>query len=164
MHFAGLQKEIAMVNRVGQAVVVAAACILAASALAAVKRQSNANGIVCLTNLKQVGLAIAIYTQDYDDILPFTSKQPVMQSMLWPYSKNKFLFSCPDSKTAYKYNSALFGKKNGKKLGYPLKKVKSPATTVSVYDPVAHSDGSWGVVFVDGHGKRLPKLSSLAVK
>ncbi len=59
----------------------------------------------CLSNMKQIGLAIRMYTQDYDEVLPMRRTCPGAwcargcdanwKHMLFPYIKNWDLFKCP---------------------------------------------------------------------
>src|SRR5438874_13690723 len=52
----------------------------------------------CMSNCKQIGLAIMQYTQDYDEVFPmavrddWTGSWPVL---VQPYAKNTALFRCP---------------------------------------------------------------------
>lgn len=61
----------------------------------------------CRTNLRQLGMALAMYAQDYEDRLP-----PVTgwQAGLYPYYKNPHFEVCPsrsDVTPGYAYNSLL---------------------------------------------------------
>jgi prepilin-type N-terminal cleavage/methylation domain-containing protein/prepilin-type processing-associated H-X9-DG protein len=62
----------------------------------------------CLSNLRQLGLGFKMYAQDNDEFYPlqnfsgWTVKQPQMLDSLYPYVKNKGIFSCPNY-------AALFG-------------------------------------------------------
>ena len=69
---------------------------------------------VCTSNVRQIGLAIKMYVQDYDENYPifyaYNTQDPVTSARAWagdpphkgvelllqPYSKNKDLFKCPD--------------------------------------------------------------------
>ncbi len=58
----------------------------------------------CLSNLKQLGLALAAYSQDYDETMP-PSQLPSFganvswPTMLFPYVKNEGVFVCPSGET-----------------------------------------------------------------
>src|SRR5579862_7341521 len=79
--------------------------------------RGSARSIVCVSNLRQIGLAIKMYDQDYDDFYPWavdpTDKytpqiwnqfpafqaqipfMPFLQDVLQPYIRSKQLFACP---------------------------------------------------------------------
>ena len=69
------------------------------------RARENARRASCLTNLKQIGLASAQYTQDYDGWIVaarIDSKNPVNDpgeptyaDRLYPYVKNNQIFLCP---------------------------------------------------------------------
>ncbi len=69
--------------------------------------QEKNNAILCLSNMKQIGLAVQMYEQDYDEHLmlghegPLTNKYGQVGTAWWqyevmPYVKNLGLFTCPD--------------------------------------------------------------------
>lgn len=81
-------------------VVIAIIAILAAMLLPALKTaREKARGVVCTSNLKQLGLGMLMYIQDYNGILPPTYYMPVSStSMTWrglilPYVSGD-VFSC----------------------------------------------------------------------
>lgn len=85
-------------------VVIAIIAILAAMLLPALERaRDNAKRAACLSNLKQIGLAIFMYAQDYDRRFPIygegTGVGPGQSiSLLVPsYVKETLLFICPAS-------------------------------------------------------------------
>ncbi len=61
----------------------------------------------CQSNLKQVGNAVLMYTQDYDEVMPFNpwdgasgnpfqpAHQRTMAHNIYPYVKNTQVFRCP---------------------------------------------------------------------
>jgi prepilin-type N-terminal cleavage/methylation domain-containing protein/prepilin-type processing-associated H-X9-DG protein len=92
-------------------VVIAIIAILAAILFPVfAQAREKARAISCLSNLKQAGLAYAMYTQDYDETTP-CQVTPVSQrdahnyfavtggywyNLIEPYIKNYQLFLCPD--------------------------------------------------------------------
>jgi len=83
----------------------------------------------CLSNVKQMGLALTMYSQDYDDRLPAGA---TWMGCINPYLKNERVFRCP----------ALLGDDRNR-FGYAfysdlsevnLSSVKAPANVWMVYD------------------------------
>lgn len=92
-------------------VVIAIIAILAAILFPVfAQSREKARATACLSNCKQTGLALTMYTQDYDETVPSvdktqvigldgqTSKQIYMNwtALLQPYVKNWNMFICPD--------------------------------------------------------------------
>src|SRR5881394_285952 len=82
-------------------VVIAIIAILAAILFPVfAQAREKARGISCLSNLKQSGLAYAMYTQDYDETTPLQkSNDPnsgYWYNLIQPYVKNWQLMLCPD--------------------------------------------------------------------
>src|SRR5690606_21073667 len=70
------------------------------------RARENARRTSCLSNLKQIGLGIMQYVQDYDETYPLThydrtpgdsTTRYYWWSMLQPYIKSTQVFSCPSS-------------------------------------------------------------------
>src|SRR3979490_783910 len=92
-------------------VVIAIIAILAAILFPVfAQAREKARAISCLSNMKQIGLAIGMYTQDYDEMLPLAySLQGGWYNVVNPYIKNgvdtslvwnavgtKGVWHCPD--------------------------------------------------------------------
>jgi len=90
-------------------VVIAIIAILAAILMPVfAQAREKARQTVCLSNNKQIGLAVQMYTQDYDENLPYSGvygpNHPVFQQgygwamwviLLDPYIKNRGVWACP---------------------------------------------------------------------
>ncbi len=61
--------------------------------------RAKARAIACLSNSRQLGLAVAQYVMDYDEVLPlvsFPSKANTWTATVQPYTKNQAILRCPD--------------------------------------------------------------------
>lgn len=78
------------------------------------KAREKARQSSCLSNVKQIALAVMSYAQDYDEMMPiscgYTSITTVLQDDAWPndwwqevapYVKNTQIFACPSASTKY---------------------------------------------------------------
>ena len=72
--------------------------------------------VSCMSNLKQIGLGLIQYTQDYDEKYQILTTQQGWVGALQPYVKNTRLFQCPsekesgaDNATDYWFNQRLAG-------------------------------------------------------
>lgn len=103
-------------------VVVAIIAILAAMLLPALQgAREKGRQAVCISNLKQLGLAIQMYAQDSDDFLPFASISTTgcafvgsygikaWPVMLWPtYIKDPKVFNCPSKNNSRRTGTQAF--------------------------------------------------------
>ncbi|PQV64880.1 prepilin-type N-terminal cleavage/methylation domain-containing protein [Abditibacterium utsteinense] len=86
-------------------VVIAIIAILAAILFPVFGRaRENARKISCLSNMKQIGLGVLQYTQDYDERLPMrqydgspNGDANTWRRVIFPYVKSTQLFSCPSN-------------------------------------------------------------------
>ena len=129
-------------------VVIAIIAILAAILFPVfAKAREKARQSSCLSNVKQIGLAIMQYAQDYDEIMPYASAwgTPVRNWNLWldPYVKNAQIFACPSNTTyplGYGWNYQNFGYwSSGSSTFYnnpgcALGNIKQPADTIIIGD------------------------------
>ena len=92
-------------------VVIAIIAILAAILFPVfAKAREKARQSSCLSNVKQIGLAVLSYCQDYDELLPRTAiavngSNYGWQTLVHPYVKNDQIFTCP-SKSSIVWKSA----------------------------------------------------------
>jgi prepilin-type N-terminal cleavage/methylation domain-containing protein/prepilin-type processing-associated H-X9-DG protein len=97
-------------------VVIAIIAILAAILFPVfAKAREKGRQAVCVSNLKQLGVAAYMYVQDYDEILLMTAYQPpsgtgqppstspIWSAIVAPYVKNTQIFVCPDAANGGRY-------------------------------------------------------------
>jgi prepilin-type N-terminal cleavage/methylation domain-containing protein/prepilin-type processing-associated H-X9-DG protein len=112
-------------------VVIAIIAILAAILFPVFARaREKARQTSCLSNLKQMGLGILMYVQDYDERFPISrgryTNDPNVPRGYWihaimPYAKNQQMFECPSdsSPTSATYNSVTVPASYGYNLCLP---------------------------------------------
>ena len=147
-------------------VVIAIIAILAAILFPVFSRaREQARSAACLSHAKQIGLALAMYAQDWDEVLPIqiipchwgvygaqgNPYGPLMWTeQLYPYVKNWQVFSCPSaSQTCTEWNACCYPGAAGR----PQNNVATwnPATGAACnygYNEAIMHDGwvpTWGV-------------------
>ena len=138
-------------------VVIAIIAILAAILFPAFARaRENARRASCQSNLKQIGLGVVQYIQDYDNAFPLTTAvsqtQVAATSPLQPYLKSIQLFVCPSDSAAansYAENATVFTA-----TGLNESAIVSSATLPMAFDNIQnrHFEGV-NIAYVDGHVK-----------
>src|SRR5689334_16181878 len=100
-------------------VVIAIIAILAAILFPVFARaREQARKTTCLSNMKQIGLSLGMYLQDYDEVFPpgglkvweVTKKtdRNLLAVQLQPYTKNLQIFHCPSDSGWDKYKPTVF--------------------------------------------------------
>ena len=102
-----------------------------------------------VSNLKQLGLGLMQYVQDWDETLPSMKDAATVKTALLPYVKNEQLFMQPDTKRPYRPNASLSKRS--------LASFDNPATMVVLYEDAPEPDNTRAVAFLDGHVKRVPE-------
>jgi len=135
-------------------VVIAIIAILAAILFPVFGRaRENARKSSCASNLKQLGLAAQMYSQDFDEILPrIYVNDPSSKSwaqIIQPYVKSTQAFNCP-SYSDINYDGTFYSEKlaygmnarfdpfysSSQNIGIPLARVSKPSETVLFTDGV----------------------------
>ena len=136
-------------------VVIAIIAILAAILFPVfAQARAKARQTACLSNEKQMGNALMMYAQDYDETLPFggyypwgANKQsdvtnPIWMDMIFPYVKNTQVFTCPSFEgdgskhEQYVYQAPDFSKARATQFGtYALNNAYAAMKAVSAHGP-----------------------------
>ena len=141
-------------------VVIAIIAILAAILFPVFQKvRENARRTACLSNLKQIGLAIVQYNQDADEKMPpgydVYGRGNGWAGQVYGYIKSVAVFHCPDDSGVFVYGSsyginsnfAIASKTTPANAGAPngqaLAAFNSPAKTVMLFE-VATSGGQYG--------------------
>ncbi len=161
-------------------VVIAIIAILAAILFPVFARaRENARRSSCSSNLKQIGLGVLQYTQDYDEKYPLWCTLPIGNANGWagaiqPYVKSAQLFQCPSETNGpsaditligysdYFYNTNV-GPSGG---GVSLSKLDSPTLTIMNGDggyQGALSRSSAGTCRSNGTATNIPNATSTGV-
>ncbi|AIE87366.1 hypothetical protein OP10G_3998 [Fimbriimonas ginsengisoli Gsoil 348] len=108
----------------------------------------RADETVTVSNMKQVALSLVMYTNDYDDVLPYAQGTHAVQYVTYPYLKNIKAWETRNPNGGeFRFNLAVGG------VSMPA--FEAPAETPMVYESKAWPDGKRTVGFLDGHVKRV---------
>ena len=123
------------------------------------KAQGDAKVTVVLSDMKQIALAVIMFTSDFDDKVAFD--QSNMKAKLAPYLKNDKIWNDADGKPMdVRINPALVGKK--------MTSVSQPANCVLLSigpkDKLVYVGGKTPIAFLDGHVKYYTKETISTVK
>ncbi len=143
-------------------VVIAIIAILAAILFPVfAKAREKARTSSCQSNLKQIGTAIAMYVQDYDETWPYMwmnipgvitgSNYITWADFIQPYVKNYQLLQCPSKQytqaqmayTTTPFSYAFNGSPGGFNGGAKEANIAAPAETIDVFDGWGSMDVFW---------------------
>ncbi|MBM3471895.1 MAG: DUF1559 domain-containing protein [Armatimonadetes bacterium] len=145
-------------------VVIAIVAILAAILFPVFARaREKARQTACLSNVKQLSLAITMYTQDYDEMLLPSRQGNVNNALIWPayllpYLKNTQVFICPSAANQSQYGQVWQDRgplslglnrdleDRNTNVAYSLSVFQEPATNILLADstPAPTGTGSGG--------------------
>jgi len=123
---------------------------------ALVNARQTALDVASESNLKQLGVAVFIYSQDYDEKFPPATSAAAFKKALLPYIKSEDAFIQPRTKQPYLPNPWLSSKN--------ATVVANPTEFVLAYEAGPAPDGKRAVVYVDGHVKRIPETEWPQIK
>ncbi len=131
-------------------VVIAIIAILAAILFPVfAQAKESAKKSVCLSNVKQIGLAIQMYGADYDDTLvpdamaasPFSFTAVQVNALLDPYIKNRGVWKCPSYPTletnrtiGMNWNIGRYIVAGGSTVPYTFSDFQFPAELIAMSD------------------------------
>ena len=108
------------------------------------RARENARRASCMSNLKQMGLGMTMYVQDYDETFPARyyvngGTTEYWWNLLQPYTKSSQLFQCPSSPfgtsvTNGQYGANYYVVKNYNQALLKLSAIQSSATTYMLMD------------------------------
>lgn len=127
-----------------------------------------------VSNLKQVGLALLQYTQDYDEKLPpmrsatsvrqiTTNRDPrraTVQEVLQPYARSVEIFRHPRTRELYRPNAWL----SRKSLAQIENLEQDLTATVAFYEASPWRDRKRAVLFLDGYVRRVREEEWISLK
>ncbi len=146
-------------------VVIAIIAILAAILFPVFARaREKARQTSCLSNVKEITLAVLMYAGDYDETLPTGGYRDdslgIRQSFITlmdPYVKNSQVFDCPSQgpKSRISYNYCLSYSFNDMLWRKKLAQIKSSAGKVFIADSTPHNwAGRWNLFHPSRMGHR----------
>ena len=120
------------------------------------RSREKARQPACLSNVKQVVLAVMTYAQDNSGRLPRASTWDVE---IEPYLRNRAIYRCPVDNTDQEVSYSMVPRYSGAKL----EDIANPETVIIIYEseygrPVYRHNEGMNVGYADGHVKWLKEL------
>ena len=141
-------------------VVIAIIAILAAILFPVFARaRENARRSSCTSNLKQIGLGVLQYVQDYDDSMPghnMANQRQLWMDIIQPYIKSEQVFTCPsDSRPQAKYRYTAGNPAGGGTEDVRLK----PDGTLGNYKDFSYGSYGASIISYDVGDQSTPPFS-----
>ena len=148
-------------------VVIAIIAILAAILFPVfAQAREKARGISCMSNVRQMGMGLAMYVQDYEETFPMNlymgeengaPRIVLSYLVLAPYVKNMQIYRCPSDPAPLDFPKAM------DIISMPQPMTTSPALKYVSYMP-NYALVDWGDpnnIFGSGHGRPVKSLASI---
>ena len=134
-------------------VVIAIIAILAAILFPVFARaREKARQSSCLSNVKQLMLAVQQYAQDYDERMPRHGNSPDWSEQIYPYVNNAQVYGCPSAASAGPTNEAQVGTLfnyswnyygNSSQNNFKLAQIVRPAEALVILDGDYYISNPW---------------------
>lgn len=103
-----------------------------------------------ISNAKQIGLAMLMYSADWDDVLPYPQSTKAVQFVTQPYVKNLDIWKTHNPNAGqFQFNMALGG--------VLTTSVENPNEVPVFYESITWPDGTRVVVYLDGHVRAIDR-------
>jgi len=159
-------------------VVIAIIAILAAMLLPALSQaREKARSAKCISNLKQIGLALYMYCGDYEEFFPYGSNTTAAAGQWWTqlsaYTNNLNVFICPSDKTgrlaltnsyqylSYAYNRYGMSSEYATTVERKLSRVAQASKRLAIADRGDESKGNVGFAPTLARGNATYKLAGV---
>jgi prepilin-type processing-associated H-X9-DG protein len=99
--------------------------------------REKARGITCISNGRQIGMALQLYVQDHDETLPLNSHQGAAASWLLtlqPYTRNSLLYRCPSDHSG-NWTAPLAGQTAVRRSSYGINGLVNGKSLASITAP-----------------------------
>jgi len=133
----------------GVAIVVVGLVLLGGFLIAANLKQADLKkkGEASATNLKQIAMAVLIYSQEYDHYFPPMASMEQMKAAIAAYTKDQSISTNPLTGALYESNPNL--------SLLPTSQITNPANTILVREAEPDATGNRRIAFVDGSVKQF---------
>lgn len=115
------------------------------------RHREKARATSCLSNVKQLGLALMQYAHDHDDTMPDATR---WCDLTLPYTRNSYLHICPDADAPWRKGVGTYAM-NGALSGHGPSGIGSPEEMVALFDsPIGWNLHGGPSLVVNRHKKR----------
>ena len=114
----------------------------------------------CVSNVRQIAVAIIMYAQDYDEIMtPGAVASAMWHDLVYPYTHNRQLYQCPSRKDAlmgYAVNNLVCGTSQGIMFDPAVKILLADAPPEAIGSNTTSRGNEWWYNSLSGMGIPSP--------